>query len=201
MSLVFALLQQDYIVFAADNRHTRGDIHGGYYNDAGIKTLEIMNCFALLGFAGHNFGEQIVFPARNKGVLDTGGRSLKKIATGLSRFARSAYSRFDGTDARPTVQIILAGWSEDYERQRIATSYVLDDRCRFSPTEITYPSRKFEIIGKSRHGALYGLHRFGNQDHLPLSAALKLAASLFAFSPLDAIFLIGNDATFKSNLG
>jgi hypothetical protein len=30
MSLVFVLLQKDFIVFASDNRHTRGDRKGAY---------------------------------------------------------------------------------------------------------------------------------------------------------------------------
>src|SRR5216684_784022 len=61
MSLVFSLLQKDYIIVAADSRHTRGDRSGGLYkNDQGLKTLEIQHGKAIFGFAGHDIGENIL---------------------------------------------------------------------------------------------------------------------------------------------
>jgi 20S proteasome alpha/beta subunit len=69
MSLVFALLQKDFIVFAADNRHTRGDREGSYKNDHGIKTVEILDGRGILGFAGQDFGEQIVARCTSNGLV------------------------------------------------------------------------------------------------------------------------------------
>jgi len=57
----------------------------------------------------------------------------------------------------------------------LATAYTHRLPGEVSCVEATYPFRRFEIIGKSCHGALYALHRFGNQD-ISLNAALRLSA-------------------------
>ncbi len=59
MSLVFAMLQKDFVLFAADRRHTRGDHLANYRYDGDTKVHEVMNGSALFGFAGHNLCEHI----------------------------------------------------------------------------------------------------------------------------------------------
>jgi len=174
MSLVFSLLQRDFVVLAADNRHTRGDIHGTYIDDHGVKTLEIMNGDGVLGFAGEDIAEYIVSQAITDGILEVGG--INNVAEELSKLARREYAEIAAEASKPpTVQILLSGWLRDHKGAHVATSYALDNRFHFSPTQLTYPLRKFEVIGKSRHGALYGLHRFGTDD-LSLDGALRLSA-------------------------
>lgn len=176
MSLILALLQPDYIVVAADNRHTRGDPNGGLYkNDKGVKTVEIMNRSGVLGFAGHDFGENIISRAKLSGSLDISD-TFRNIAEKFSQFAREEYTtRHEGHEFQPTVEIMLVGWLTDYLGKEVAAAYPLRNITQFTPFECTYPYRRFEVIGKSCHGALYGLHRFGNRD-LPLEIGLRLAA-------------------------
>ncbi len=173
MSLVFSVLQKDHVVLAADNRVTRGDIHATYKNDNGIKAFEIMNGRGVLGFAGQDIGEHIVAMARTEGIFDAG--CLSHVAEQLSVLARAEYNEVAEAANPQTVQILLSGWLQDHKGIQVATSYALDNRFHFSPTQLRYPLRKFEVIGKSRHGALYGLHRFGMSD-LSIDATLKLSA-------------------------
>jgi hypothetical protein len=178
MSLVFSLLQKDYIVFAADSRHTRGDGSGSFYkNDQGLKTLEIKRGHALFGFAGRDWGENIAGLAKSKGLLDADG-TLEATADAFCKFTVGEYEKHYGScepGFKPTVEFMLTGWVESYDGEQIATTYTfrLPDQASHSPWQ--YPYRRFQTIGKSCHGALYSLHRFGNQD-LPIDAALRLAA-------------------------
>jgi hypothetical protein len=177
MSLVFALLQKDYIVVAADSRHTRGDRTGGLYrNDQGIKTTEALRDSAILGFAGHDFGESLVSNAKRTNLLDADG-SLQRVAESFSAFARTNYDKqysvIDNQQFAPGVEFLLAGWSHTAIGP-LATAYTHRLPGEVSCVEATYPFRRFEIIGKSCHGALYALHRFGNQD-ISLNAALRLS--------------------------
>jgi hypothetical protein len=182
MSLVFSILQKDYIVFAADSRHTRGDGSGGFYkNDQALKTLEINQRHALFGFAGRDWGENIVALAKSKGHLDSGA-TLEDIAQSFCEFASVEYEKQYGIcdpGCKPTVEFMLTGWVEDHTGEQVATAYTfrLPDQASYSPWQ--YPYRRFQTIGKSCHGALYSLHRFGNQD-LPIDAALRLAAFTLA---------------------
>jgi hypothetical protein len=178
MSLVFSILQKDYIVFAADSRHTRGDGSGGLYrNDQGLKVLEIERGFGVFGFAGRDWGENVVGLAKSKGYLDA-GKSLEEITRSFSEFASQEYNKQFGVcdpGFKPVVEFMLTGWVEDLEGEPIATTntFRLPDQASYSPWQ--YPYRRFQAIGKSCHGALYSPHRFGNED-LPLEAALRLAA-------------------------
>jgi 20S proteasome alpha/beta subunit len=176
MSLVFSLLQKDYIIVAADSRHTRGDYSGGLYkNDRGVKTVEVMHGVAVLGFAGHDRGEHIISRAISSGMLEN-GETLLQLADQFFPFASQEYERQypPGTEFPPVVEFLLAGWSR-HGGTRLATAYSFRLPGQVSYTECTYPHRWFEIIGKSCHGALYALHRFGNQE-LPLDSALRLSA-------------------------
>jgi hypothetical protein len=179
MSLIFALLQKDYIVLAADSRHTRGDRSGGLYrNDQGIKTIEVLRGHAVLGFAGHDFGENVLSQATRTGKLDV-DKTLEQVARDFAAFARDEYDKqynaIDDRNFQPTIEFLLAGWSRAVNGSMVATAYTHRLPNEVSCVESTYPFRWFEIIGKSCHGALYALHRFGNQE-LALDAALKLSA-------------------------
>lgn len=180
MSLVFSLLQKDYILLAADSRHTRGDPHGGTYkNDRGVKTVEALHGNAILAFAGHDFGERLVSEAKRSGLLDKDG-SLQQVAEKLSQFARDKYEEQygllnDSSQSRPLVELMLAGWSQSLSGDKVATVYTHRLPGELSYFESTYPLRWFDIIGKSCHGALYGLHRFCNQE-LTIDIALRVSA-------------------------
>jgi hypothetical protein len=181
MSLIFALLQKDYIVLAADSRHTRGDRSGGLYrNDQGIKTVEVLRGHAVLGFAGHDFGENLLSQATRTGKLDA-DKTLEQVAHDFAAFARDEYDKqysvIDDRNFQPTIEFLLAGWSRALDGSMVATAYTHRLPNEVSCVESTYPFRWFEIIGKSCHGALYALHRFGIQE-LPIDAALRL--SVFA---------------------
>jgi len=178
MSLIFSILQKDYMVFAADSRHTRGDGTGNFYkNDQAIKTVEIMRGDAVFGFAGRDWGESITAVAKTKGYLDSGS-NLEEISQNFCKFAREEYDAQFGiiepANYRPVVEFMFTGWIKDYAGQSVATTHTfrLPDQASYSPYE--FPYRTFHAIGKSCHGALYALHRFANQN-LPLDAALRLA--------------------------
>ena len=188
MSLIFTLLQKDYIVLAADNRHTRGDREGSYINDNGIKVVEILNGRGVLGFAGQDFGEQIVFPAKLKGLLDK-EQDLVTTAFELTEYAREIYKPALEQANPPVVQMLMAAF-HNWNGKSIATSILLESHF-FIPNPAEYPYRRFEVIGKSGHGALYGLHRFGNRD-LDIDVALRLSA-LILFEICEFDISVGGD--------
>ena len=97
-------------MLAADNRHTRGDTHGGYKNDDSIKTVVILEGYGVLGFAGQDFGEQIVFPAEHQRLLND-SRNLRDVGRLLSDFAVDRYQKAYGRDLQsgPVVEILLTG--------------------------------------------------------------------------------------------
>lgn len=172
MSLVFTLLQKDYIILAADNRHTRGDPKGTYANDHGVKTIPILNNRGMLGFAGQDFGERIIFPAKVAGMLDN-KRTLSEVAAALSIFAIDKYAEAIKEGIKPVVQILLAAFEN--ENGIDTARFALLQSSSFNVVPGYYPYARFEIIGKSTHGSLYALHRFGNQE-LPQDAAERIAA-------------------------
>lgn len=170
MTLVFTILQKDFVLFAADRRHTRGEHGANYRNDCDTKIHEIMNGSALLGFAGHDLCEQIFY--RIKDDSEISKLDLSACAYRLGDLAQEAYEReFAGSD-KPGVEFLVAGFPEK-NGAPIATTYWLRSPI-FSPHMAQFPKR-FEVIGRSAHGALYALHRFGNRELL-LEQAKRLAA-------------------------
>jgi hypothetical protein len=172
MTLVFSLLQKDYSILALDSRHTRGDPERNYKNDSAIKTVEILDGRGVLGFAGDDFGEQIVFPAKRDGLLDKPENDLQTTAFELSKFVEEKYALFRVCPSQPVIEILMTGFQSS-GKETTATAYRLSSPL-FSPNVGLYPYLRFEAIGRSKHGALYGLHRFANQD-LPLEAGLRLS--------------------------
>ena len=186
MSLVFALLREDYIVFASDRRHTRHDSGWGLYaNNDGFKTMELLSGTAMLGFAGDDLGESIISHAKADGIFNN--VTLEAIATGLSEFAKKKY--VSDTSKLPDVQILLTGFASEKSGQVAATCWTLrslDPTGAFHPIHAAWPFGKFEVIGRSNHGALYALHRLGGFDPLSERSALQLAAfTLFEICECD----------------
>jgi hypothetical protein len=175
MSLAFALLQKDYIVLAADRRHTRGDDRGGYVNDNGLKTEEILGGKGVLGFAGEDIGESIIHEAKAKGIFNQ--LDLHVVASELSKLSKDKYLNWQ---YKPDVHFLLAGFALEWSGESVATAWTMRSLDRvgpFNPSHASYPNRKFEVIGKSDHGALYSLHRFGGlEDPLAEIAATRLSA-------------------------
>jgi hypothetical protein len=178
-SLAFALLREDHIIVAADRRHTRGDRTANYKNDTGLKTMAILSGSGVLGFAGHDIGEQILIPAKNDGKLD--GASLRTVANELGKWAKERYREcepnFETMLDPPSVQFLLAAF-ESAPEGVTATAYRLHDP-GFVPEIVQFPYKKFEVIGRSTHGALYALHRFGEEADT-VESGLGLSAFLLS---------------------
>lgn len=175
MTLVFTILQRDFVLFAADRRHTRGEHSANYRNDCATKTHEIMNGSALVGFAGHDLCEQIFYRIKDDSELIK--LDLSTFAYRLGDLAQEAYEReFAGSD-KPSVEFLLAGFPEQ-NGAPTATTYWLRSPI-FSPHRGQFPDRRFEVIGRSAHGALYAMHRFGNRE-LSLDQAKRLAGFILA---------------------
>ncbi len=178
-SLVLVLLREDHLILGADRRHTRGDLRANYKNDLGLKTMTILSGYGVLGFAGHDLGEQILIPAKNDGKLD--GTSLPHVAAALGDWAKVRYRecvpQFSEMDRPPSVEFLLAGFSES-SNGPAATSYWLYAP-DFVPHIAQFPYKKFETIGRSQHGALYALHRFGEPAQ-SIDSGLALSAFLLS---------------------
>jgi hypothetical protein len=171
-TLAFVLLRENYIVAAADRRHTRGDSTANYKNDAGFKMMSILSGYGVLGFAGHEIGEQILLPAKNDGKLD--GASLKTSASEFSQWAKAKYKQCEPSEIHPpVVQFLLVGFDSSSDGVA-ATAYQLSSP-EFVPYIAQFPYKRFEMIGRSGHGALYALHRFGAQA-LTIQSDLALSA-------------------------
>jgi hypothetical protein len=173
-SLSVALLREDHIIVGADRRHTRGDKEANYKNDAGLKTLTILSGFGVLSFAGRDVGEQILIPWKNKGHLD--GTSLEIVADNLRKESQARYKELVPSLDAP-VEFLLAGF-EPSSDGIAATSYRLLAPY-FSLQVAQFPYRKHDVIGRSNHGALYALHRFGEQSQT-VRSDLALAAFLMS---------------------
>ncbi len=178
-SLAFALLRQDHIVVGADRRHTRGDAGANYKTDAGLKTMTILSGSGVLAFAGHDIGEQILIPAKNDGKLE--GTSLEAVAREFGEWARVRYRacepNFATMDRAPSVEFLLAGFDPASEGVT-ATAYRLYAP-EFAQHIVQFPYRKFEVIGRSTHGALYALHRF-NEQAQTIESGVALSAFLLS---------------------
>lgn len=183
MTLIVALLRKNFIVVAGDRRHTRGDTHGNYAYDGDVKIWPILNGYGLIAFAGHDLTEQIYLRAQDRGILngpDLGGsaESLSKLAIEVCNEAVPHWQRQLTRGTAPNVQFLLAGFVPQPSGAE-ARSYMLStgQLNPFYPMLMTSAGRGFEVIGKSKHGALYALHRF-NEQATNLDSAKRL--SIFA---------------------
>jgi hypothetical protein len=176
MSLIFTLLQKDYIVLASDSRHTRAEDGCVYKNNRTIKALPILNGRGILGFAGHDITEQIVYTAQESKMLD--GPSLRDVGQALSRLAAEKYQKIKHWQPPPIVQIVMASFEPNANGEQVANSCLI--QCERDLNIHTWYylygyDQWFQIIGQNIHGALYALHRFGNRN-LPEIAALRLSS-------------------------
>jgi hypothetical protein len=183
MTLIIALLRKNFIVVAGDRRHTRGDNDGNYAYDGDVKIWPILNGYGLIAFAGHDLTEQIYLRAQDKGILSS--PDLRRSADELSRLAIDVcqeavphWQRHLTRGSAPSVQFLLTGFVTQPSGVE-ARSYMLSTgRLNpFYPMLMTSAGRGFEVIGKSKHGALYALHRF-NEQATNLESAKRL--SIFA---------------------
>jgi len=160
MTLIFALLREDHIVFASDRRHVTGNIEERYINDHGWKTEKILGNTAMLGFAGNDFVEQIVSPLKRQGALES--NSLEKVAKSVSHAAKEKYEAY-ANSCGPLISFyfLLAGFQRE-NKKSLATVYKIDPGS-FYPFETCWDQNSgrsnFELIGKQNHGALYALHK------------------------------------------
>lgn len=160
MTLIFALLREDHIIFASDRRHVTGNVEERYVNDHGWKTEKILGNTAMLGFSGNDFVEQIVAPLKRQGALE--GDSLGEVARSVSKAAEQKFAAFISPVGQfPALQFLLAGFRKEGGKA-LATIYKIQTGS-FYPLETCYDSTpgraNFEVIGKHNHGALYALHK------------------------------------------
>lgn len=161
MTLIFALLRNDHIVFASDRRHVEGDREGRYVHDDCWKTEPIVHNCAMLGFAGHDLTEQIVMPLRADGTLNGAG-SVKAVADAIGEKARALYTtHFPDWSQAPNVEFLITGFMPT-QSPPVAMAYVVALPSLY-PNEYRFTqdlrSNNYVLIGKRRHGALYAFHK------------------------------------------
>lgn len=186
MTLGVALLRRDFLIVAADRRHTRGDQSANYKDDCDIKLMPFLEGRAILGYAGTDLCEQIAVRAMNKRLLERS--SLEEAAYSLATFAESEYAAYVPNHRRqilrgraPHVEFLIGGFDRTADGSEAATAYVLPSQSLspFRPLISQHPYVQFAPIGRSSHGALYGLHRFARETQ-DIQGSLRLAAFVFA---------------------
>lgn len=175
MSLAFALLRENYIIFASDRRYVRGvPSEGAYRNDNAWKTQSILKGQGMLAFAGDDHGEDIIASLRRSGALDR--ESLGTVAWKILDEANRRYRESFQEKRWPVVNFLLAGF-EDREGETVAATYVVGTPC-WSPLPRSYLPEitcdNFEIIGRLQHGALYALRKCAPQLR-DIEAEIRLA--------------------------
>ena len=172
MSLVFALLREDHIIFASDSRHVMGTPDGKYLNDKCCKIERALNDSALLGFAGDDICESIVVTLRRNNSLN-GQKSLDALALEVSKTAAGLYKKkFPDETNHPNAEFLLAGFDE-----KGAITYRIEAphfgiSVRMFDDSLNYDT--FEVIGKRRHGALYFFRKCATQA-LTVELGIRLA--------------------------
>jgi hypothetical protein len=155
MTLIFSLLRDDHIIFAADRRQVRGYEDARYRTDDCWKTEAILGNTAMLGFAGHDSVEQVVEPLKRNGDLERG--SIGQVARNIGTAAREIIKGFP-QDAMPAMEFLVTGFSLEGGKN-VATSFVLTPETVFMPTRYSFMSGRghdnFTLIGRHRHGAFY----------------------------------------------
>jgi len=172
MSLIFALLREDHIVFGADSRHVIGTVDARYLNDKSCKVERIQDGRGLFGFAGNDICEAIVSTVKQKRIHEE--LSLQLAVREVSEIACEIYTkRFPGDSGYATgngVELLLAGFEGSAAKSYMMTSP------GFGQLPRTYESGydTFEIIGKRRHGALYAFRKCANSA-TSIESGLRLA--------------------------
>lgn len=192
MTLIVALLREDHIIVAGDRRHTRGDNNGRYRDDADTKLWPVLGGRAVLAFAGHDYSEAIVGSALREGILH--GTTLNSVAQDLSSHAKSEYAKLVYDWERqiregyaPHVELLLVGFEEQADGSSAATAHIIPSHSLspFAPITFQFPFSRFTSIGRSKHGALYGLQRFEAEARNPESGLRLLAFTLSEICELD----------------
>jgi hypothetical protein len=159
MTLIFALLRDDHIIFASDRRHVQGWDDARYVDDDCWKTEKILGETAMLGFAGGDFGEQVIEELKANGWLERGETvsTVKDVAEKVWRVADEKLRHLDKM-ALPPMEFLLAGFMPDGEKST-ATCFILKKDSNFYPERHSFgPARghnNYCLIGRHRHGALY----------------------------------------------
>jgi 20S proteasome alpha/beta subunit len=166
MTLIFALLREDHIIFASDRRHITGDRDEHYVNDRGWKTEIVADGTAMLGFSGQDFVEQIIAPLKRHGELEA--ESVQQVAEAIAKASREKVEKYVRdysvpyeTATPPDIHFLLAGFKKDAGKS-LATLYRIGPGNAY-PLETCYDAgegrRMHELIGMSNHGALYTLNK------------------------------------------
>jgi len=158
MTLIFALLREDHIIFASDRRHVQGHEDARYINDDCWKTQAILGNRAMLGFAGDDLTEQVIEELkRNGGSLE--GGCVSGVADSVCEVARKKVNRIALPAPVPPMEFLIAGFLEDGGKN-LATCFTLSrDNQMFLPHRYSFSAERghcnFHVIGRHRHGALY----------------------------------------------
>lgn len=192
MSLLFSLLREDHIIFGADSRHVRGTVDARYLNDKCCKVEPVFNHQGILGFAGHDIGEEIIATLKRKNKLES--VPIKQVAIDLADASNEIFGKAFPKESRfqNNVEFLLAGFEEE-EASKIAVCYHIS-----APTFGIHSRHysagydTFECIGKRFHGALYALRKFANEA-VQVEDGLRLAYfTLLEVSQYDTS--VGGDA-------
>ncbi len=175
MTLIFALLRKDHIIFASDRRHTSGDSNGCYVDDDCWKTERIVNGKAMLGFAGRDLVEQVVQPIRQTLIQ---ADNIRKAANSIASAVQAKYKelRESSNADLPTMEFLVAGFERD-NRESVATVFDISPPFLIANQTIFDPDprqKNFVVIGKKCHGALYILHKCA-REMTEQKAGIKLA--------------------------
>ncbi len=175
MTLIFALLRENHIIFGSDRRHVLGDADGRYRNDDCWKTAPILNGTAMLGFAGPDLVEQIITPLLRAGTLEYG--NLRTVADSISQCARDKYAKYSTNWAPvPNIQFLLAGFMQEGDGSSAMASVIEFPSLCSMETPYSSDSRRnnYGIIGKRNHGALYAFRKCA-AGMTSIDAGLRLA--------------------------
>lgn len=164
MTLVFALLRQDHIVFASDSLHVRGNPGGRYANECAWKVEPILKGYGLLGFAGQDYAEEIVREAKRNDTFQE--PSLKSTVSEIESIKDGLYT----SDQRlnMNVQFLLAGFEGG-----VAKSVEMRGPLIPIPASYSEESDNFQVIGVREHGALYVLRKCA-RDCMSIEAGIRL---------------------------
>jgi 20S proteasome alpha/beta subunit len=181
VTLIFALLREDHIVFASDRRHILKDGDGGrYINDDCWKTEKILSNSAMLGFAGHDFVEEIIQPLKRRGDLENG--SIRTVANKIASAVQAKNRELSqASPPIPTLEFLIAGFEKE-NGGNLATVLTISPPTPCPNPHWFDPDPKhdnFAMIGKHRHGALY-VFRKCVREMMSIEAGIKLACFTLA---------------------
>jgi hypothetical protein len=114
----------------------------------------------MLGFAGHDFSEEIVRTLRRSGRL--AGGTLRNAANAVAEAVYEKYQELSKSNKEmPTLEFLLAGFEQD-NGIPVATCFSVSPPFLIANPKSFDPDHhvdNFVIIGKKRHGAMYVFYK------------------------------------------